>query len=82
MATIQEINKAVADQLYAEAQHNPQSPYVGKKVGIANGKVVILADAWSVVARALEQAEPDASRTFCIDMAQDYKTVQEIWEIG
>ena len=82
MPTIQEVNKALAEQLYEEGQRNPQAPHSGKKVGIANGKVVVIADGWSEVARALEQAEPDASKTFCIDLAQDYKTVQEIWEVA
>ncbi len=81
MPTILEINRELADKLYAEAQQNPQSPYFGKKVGFANGQVVIVADGWSEVARALEKAEPDAMKTYCIDMAQDYKTVQEIWKI-
>ncbi|MBI1830880.1 MAG: hypothetical protein HYR84_05440 [Planctomycetes bacterium] len=80
MPTIKEINSELADKLYDESQNNPQSPYAGKKVGIANGRVVIVADTWGEIVPALEQAEPDASRTFCIDMAQDYTTVQEIWE--
>ena len=81
MKTMLEINRELADKLYEEAQRDPQSPYAGKKVGIANGKVIIVADAWSPVCRALEQAEADASKTSCIDTAQDYKTVQEIWEV-
>jgi hypothetical protein len=81
MPTMLETNRELANKLYDEAQRDPQSPYAGKKVGIANGKVVVVADGWSEVARALERAEPDAAKTYCIDMAQDYTTVQEIWEI-
>lgn len=81
MATMLEINRRLADQLYAETRQNSQSPYAGKKVGFANGQVVVVADGWSEVARALEKAEPDAQRTYCIDMAQDYTAIQEIWEI-
>lgn len=81
MSTIREINEELANKLYEEAQGDPHSPYAGKKVGFANGQVVAVADGWSEVARALEKAEPDATKTFCIDMAQDYTTVQEIWEI-
>lgn len=79
MATIQEINRALSDRLYEDAQRNPQSPYAGKKVGIANGKVVIVADTWREITSALRQEEPVAANTCCIDMAQDYTTVQEIW---
>lgn len=79
MPTNREINQELADKLHEEAQRNPQSPYASKKVGIANGQVVVVANGWSEVARALEMAEPDAAKTFCIDMAQDYQTVQYIW---
>ena len=78
MPTIREINQELADKLYEEAQRNPQSPYAGKKVGIANGQVVVVADEWEEVDRKLDLAEPDAAKTFCID-TQDYKTVQYIW---
>ena len=79
MPTIREINQELADKLYEEAQRNPQSPYASKKVGIANGQVVVVADDWDEVDRELDLLEPDAAKVFCIDMAQDYKTVQYIW---
>jgi hypothetical protein len=79
--SIQQRNRDLADKLYDEAQRNPQSPYAGKKLGIANGLVVIVADDWNEIARQLRQTEPDPTRTFCIDMAADYTTPQEIWEI-
>ena len=79
MPTILETNRELANKLYEEAQRNPQSLYAGKKVGIANGQVVVVADDWDEVDRGLDQAEPDPAKTFCIDMAQDYKTVQYIW---
>ena len=81
MPTILEINRELADKLYEEAQRNPQSPYAGKKVGIANGHVVVVANTWREITRGLEQAEPDPAKTYFIDMAQDYTTVQEIWEV-
>ncbi len=42
--TVQERNRELADQINAEARSNPQSPYANKFVGIANGKVVVVAD--------------------------------------
>jgi hypothetical protein len=80
MPTIQEINRDLADKLYHEARRDPRSPYAGKKVGIANGKVVVVSESWTEVGRAVRAAEPDLSRTCCIDTAQDYDSVQEIWE--
>jgi hypothetical protein len=71
MPTILEINRELADKLYEEAQRDPQSPYAGKKVGIANGTVVVVADDWDEVDRQLDLAEPDSSKMFCIDMAED-----------
>ena len=67
------------DKLYEEAQRNSQCLYAGKKIGIANGQVVVVADEWDEVDRKLEQADSNPAHTFCIDMAQDYKTVQYIW---
>lgn len=81
MTTIQQLNRDLADKLVEEAKQNPQSPYAGKKVGIANGQVVIVANTWREVARQLEQAEPDPAKTFCIDIGVDYKTVEMIWEL-
>jgi len=81
MPTMLEINRDLANKLYDEAQRDVKSPYAGKKVGIANGKVVVVADDWNDIARALERAESDPMKTYCVDMAQDYKTVQYIWGI-
>ena len=41
--TIQDINRELANRINAEARSNPQSPYANKFVGIANGKVVVIA---------------------------------------
>jgi hypothetical protein len=79
MPTILEINRELADKLYEEAQRDPQSPYVGKKVGIANGNVVVVSDDWDEVDRRLEQVELDPSKVFLIDMAEDYKKIEYIW---
>src|ERR1019366_8821481 len=78
-ADIQQLNRDLADKLVEEAKQYPSSPYAGKKVGIANGKVVVVSENWRDVARQLEKMEPDSSRTFCIDISADYTTVQEIW---
>ena len=78
MPSVQEINRQLADRLYAEAQRDPQSPYAGKKVGIANGKVFVVADDWNEIDRELELAEPDPAKTFCIDMAADYQKTEYI----
>lgn len=79
---IEQLNRELAEKLNENAQQNPQSPYAGKKVGIANGQVVVVADSWREVARQLRQAEPDPAKTLCIEIGADYATAQEIWEVA
>ena len=79
--TIQQLNRDLADKLVAEANQNPQSPYAGKKVGIANGQVVIISDDWDEVGSRLRQSEPDSSKRFCIEIGADYSGVHVIWEV-
>jgi len=80
MATMHQLNRDLADKLVAEAKQNPQSPYAGKKVGIANGQVVVVSDDWDEIGRRLRLAEPDAAKRYCIEIGADYSGVHEIWE--
>jgi hypothetical protein len=77
-ASVQVINRKLAQELYEETYKNPQSVYAGKLVGIANGQVVASADNWNQLARRLLQVEPDPTNTFCIDMGYDYSQVQDV----
>jgi hypothetical protein len=76
---ILEQNQKLADQINAEALANPQSPYVGKFVGIANGKVVVVSDNLDDLDDALEKIEPDPDKTFFFEVGVDYSTVDFIW---
>ena len=79
---IQQLNRDLADKMNEEALRNPQSPNAGKCVGIANGKLVVVADNWDDVITQLDQAEPDPAKTLCIELGRDYKTAQVIWEVS
>ena len=79
--TIQQLNRELAEKMNEEALGIPQSPNVGKCVGIANGQVVAIADNCDDVVDQLEKAEPDPANTLCIELGKDYKTAQEIWEV-
>jgi hypothetical protein len=79
--SIQQLNRQLADKLNEDANQNPQSPYAGKKVGIANGQVIVVSDDWDEVGRELRQAEPDGAKRFCIEIGADYGGVHEIWGI-
>jgi hypothetical protein len=78
--SIEQLNRELANKLVAEAKRDPQSAYMGKMVGIANGQIVVVADDLDEVVRRLEQVEPDASKTFCLEVGPDYDKVYEIWE--
>jgi pyruvate dehydrogenase complex dehydrogenase (E1) component len=77
--TVQELNRELAQKLIEEGRNNPESPYLGKFVGIANGQIVVVADDWDELARQLRQVEPDPGRTFGVDVGCDYDAVHEIW---
>jgi hypothetical protein len=78
MPTIQQLNRDLAADLVEHAKKNPQSSFAGKKVGIANGKVVVVSDDWDEIGCRLRQAEPDGAKRYCIDIGADYHGVHEI----
>jgi len=71
-------NEQLFRQINQEALANPQSPYAGKYVGIANGQVVAAATSASAVVKALQQAEPDTSRTMIFEASIDYDRIQYV----
>jgi hypothetical protein len=75
---IQKTNNELATQINREALANPQSPYAGKFVGIANGQVVVVADKFHDAVCLLREAEPDATRTQCIEASCDYSIPEYI----
>jgi hypothetical protein len=78
MSTVQQLNRELADKVAVEARRNPQA-YPGKFVGIANGQVVVISDDLEELERRLDEAEPDASRTFIVEPGLDINKVHEIW---
>lgn len=75
---IVEINAELADRINAEARADPNSPYTGKFVGIANGKVVVVSADADEVDRVLDEFEPDPSKTFVVEASRDYGQVEYI----
>jgi len=80
--TIQERNQQLAEAINQEALANPNSPYAGKFVGIANGQVVAVTDDLDELVRRLDEVEPDHEKTFIIEAGIDYNEVQEIWSLA
>lgn len=79
--TIEDLNRELAKKINHEARANPQSPYSGKYVGIANGKVVVVADNWDDLILRLRQVEPDPQKILALEADADYDTVQFIWRV-
>ena len=74
-------NERLVRQINQQARQDPQSPYAGKLVGIANGQVVVVAATWREVADRLRQVEPDPARCRCIEASADYDRVEVIWRV-
>jgi hypothetical protein len=81
-ADVGALNRQLAQKLLDDARANPASPYAGKFVGIANGRVVVVADDWDELGRRLRQVEPDSSKAFGVEIGRDYSEVQEIWGLS
>ena len=79
--TVLEINRELAMKINEEARRNPQSPYAGKFVGIANGQAVVVADDPDEMSRRLRQIEPDPRKCFGVEASRDYSEVIEIWRM-
>lgn len=77
--TVQELNRELAEKLVDEGRNNPQSAYFGKLIGIANGQIVAVVDDGDELACRLREAEPDASKTFGVEVGGDDDVVEEIW---
>ena len=75
-------NRELAEKITGEARNEPQSPYVGKIVGLANGRVVAIADNWDDVARLVRESESDPNKTYCFEPSADYSEIEEIWRLA
>lgn len=73
-----ERNRELGTQLLATAKNNPQAPYFGKKVGIANGMVVVVADDWEEVAKRLQEADPNPANNYAILVGEDLDLVHPV----
>ncbi|MCI0639945.1 MAG: DUF5678 domain-containing protein [Gemmataceae bacterium] len=76
--TMQDQNRELARRINEEARNNPQSPYANKFVGIANGKVVSVADDLDEMMRQLRAAEPDPRKSFWVEASRNYDEVHVI----
>ena len=79
LSVVQQRNRELAKRINEEARRDPQSPYAGKFVGLANGQVVIVADSLTEVGQRLRVVESDPQRTFVLEASLDYDEVQFIW---
>ena len=80
--TVFEANRDLALRIKSEARSNPQSPYAGKFVGLANGQVVVVADDYEEMSAKLRKAEPDPRKCYGLEASEDLDQVHEIWSFA
>ncbi len=82
VANVRDRNRELARQINEQARKDPRSPYANKFIGIANGKVVVIADDGDEMIRQLRQIEPNPANTLCVEASRDYDQVEEIWGLA
>ncbi|HEX5269719.1 MAG TPA: DUF5678 domain-containing protein [Gemmataceae bacterium] len=60
-------NRELLWQLNEELLRDPNHPYTGKWIGIANGQIVCVGDTREEVKKRLDDIEPDSFRRFCVE---------------
>jgi hypothetical protein len=60
-------NMELARQIEGDLLRDPNAPYAGKWIGIANGRVVAVADTFDEAAERLREIEPDPSRSLLME---------------
>lgn len=76
---VRQANRELADRLNREASSDPTSPYAGKFVGIANGRVVAVTEDLESLYYRLEEIEPDHRRVFWIEAGVDPTKIDYVW---
>jgi hypothetical protein len=76
---VQQANRDLALQLNETTRKDPSSPYRGKFVGIANGKVVIVTDDFQELYRSLRDADSDPRRVFWVEAGHDPEKIEYVW---
>lgn len=69
----------MARKIQQEARNNPESPYKGKFIGVANGQIAVVADNLDELVPRLAQIESDNSKIMIIEADDDIDAVHEIW---
>lgn len=75
---VQRINRELGERINDETLKDPNSPYAGKFVGIANGQVVVVTDDGESLYYRLQEIEPDHRRVFCVEASRDYTRVERV----
>ena len=77
--SVGDANDRLATQINREARENSKSVYARKYVGIANGKVIVIAGTLREVDLRLDEVETNPANCRIVDTIGDYETIQEIW---
>ena len=74
----QALNRELARKINDETKANPDFPFAGKFVGIANGQIVTVGDDLDEVVQMVERLEPEPQNSFIIEASRNYNEVHEI----
>lgn len=75
---IEQMNRELAEKLIQEATRDPQGPYAGNFIGIANGRVVAVSKDWIEVDRTVRAVEPNLRNGYVIEIGSDGREVHHI----
>jgi len=71
----------LAKSINEEAKRDPSSPYAGKHVGIADGRVVMASENPDEVFDRLQQ-EPDPQTCCMFEASLDYDRIVDVWRVN
>lgn len=69
-------------RLCRAARVDPASPYFGRFVGVAQGRVVTVADSFEDLSRQLDELGVAPGETVMVDTTFDYDNPIQIWSCG
>ena len=76
---VQQLNRELAHKINEEAMRDAASPYTGKFVGLANGKLVVVSDDLDSTVQQLRQSQLDPQATLVFEAGIDYDVPIDIW---
>lgn len=75
----QQQNWEVAREVSRQTRANPDSPYAGKFLGVAERQIVVVADSWNELHDRLDELGYDRGQRVGIEASADYDRPVMLW---